>query len=286
MAGCSNYNTLEVRRNCRSKEQARSKFEEHNIPHAKGLIFLSPWTAFRFAKEHGYPLVVKPNVSGFSRGSYFPITNRKELWKAILLAKLWWPRTVVEQYLLGSNYRVLASDNQLASVIQRYPPFVDSDGKQSIAQLIDSENAIREQMQLHPTIYPIKQSPQIQAYLAKQNLTFDSVPDAGQRIYLFNRVALAPGGVVEIIDQNTIPEVNQQLFKRVVSIFGARVLGIDVIFEKGIEVPYTEQRCIFLEVNTRPYMRMHEFPRYGEREDLSAFNREMESLELVDADIF
>ena len=286
MAGCSNYNSLDVRRGCRSKEQARAKFEEHNVPYAKGLIFFSPWTALRFAEEHGYPLVVKPNVSGFSRGSYFPINNKAELWRAILLAKLWWPRTVVEQYLLGSNYRVLTTDTRLASVIQRYPPFVDGDGKQTIAQLIDTENAVRQQMQLHPTIYPIKKSPEIEKFLEQQGLSFESVVGAGERIHLFHRVALAPGGVVEIVDQASIPEVNRKLFIDVVNMFGARVLGIDVIFEKGIEVPYTEQRCIFLEVNSRPYMTMHEFPLYGEKEDLSAFYAEMESYELIDADTY
>jgi len=286
MAGCSNYNPLEVRRNCRSKEQARDNFAKHNVPHAKGLVFFNPWTALKFADEHGYPLVVKPNVSGYSRGSYFPINNRRELWKAILLARIWWPRSVVEQFLLGRNYRVLATDNSLASVIRRYPPFVDGDGTSTVSELIDRENATRKAMQLHPTIYPIEKSQQVIRYLEKQQLHLQSVLPAGQRVFLFNRVALAPGGVVEIIDQSTIPRVNKELFQSVVSNFNARVLGIDVIFEKGIEVPYTEQRCIFLEVNSRPYMKMHAAPRYGEREDLSAFYAEMEDYDLADADIY
>ena len=77
MGGCSNYNSLEVRKSCRSKEQARDKFQQGNIPYAKGLIFFNPFAAIRFAKEHGFPLVIKPNVSGFSRGSHFPIRNEK-----------------------------------------------------------------------------------------------------------------------------------------------------------------------------------------------------------------
>jgi len=108
MAGCSNYNSLQVRRNSRSKEQARQMFAQHNVPHAHGQIFLNPFSAHKFAKQHGFPLVIKPNVSGFSRGSHFPINNFKELWKAALMVKVWWPTSVVEQYLLGANYRVLA----------------------------------------------------------------------------------------------------------------------------------------------------------------------------------
>jgi len=282
MDGCSNYNSLAVRRSSRSKEQARAMFAKHDVPHARGLIFINPFTALRFAEEHGYPLCVKPNVSGFSRGSHFPIRNKKELWKAILWAKVWWPSTVVEQYLQGANYRVLATQDEIVSVIRRYPPFIDGDGQNNIGDLIDSENAIREQMQLHPTIYPIKKSPAVSAYLAKQELNFESVPAKDERIYLFNRVALAPGGIVETIDQNTVPDINKDLFCKVVKQFDANLFGIDVILENGIEQDYNTQKCIFLEVNSRPYTRMHEKPRYGQVDDLQTFYDKMDSMAIAD----
>ena len=286
MAGCSNYNSLAVRKASRSKRQAREMFARHDIPHAKGTLFLNPWTAHRFAKEHGFPLCIKPNVSGFSRGSHFPINNFRELWKAALWVKVWWPTSVVEQYLLGANYRVLATPDAMVSVIRRYPPFVDGNGQDSIAKLIDDENDIRETMGLHPTIYPIAKSRDTVAYLEKQGLTLDSVPEKDQRIYTFNRVALAPGGVVEVIDQSTIPPANQALFLKVLEIFDAKLFGIDVIFEKGIEIDYREQRCIFLEVNSRPYTRMHSVPRFGQVENLDTFYKEMDELSIADADTF
>jgi len=286
MNGCSNYNSLAVRRSCRSKAQARAKFNENDIPHAKGQIFLSPWSAHKFAREHGFPLCIKPNVSGFSRGSHFPINNYKELWKAALWVKVWWPTSVVEEYLLGANYRVLATQDDLASVIRRYPPFVDGNGEDDIGTLIDSENATRRDMQLHPTIYPINKSQQIVSYLARHGKSLSTIPDAGERVYLFNRVALAPGGVVETVDRQSLPRENVELVNKIVKVFDATVLGIDVIFEKGIEVPYTEQRCIFLEVNSRPYMKMHDVPRYGPREDLSGFYASMDKLVVADSDIF
>ena len=286
MAGCSNYNSLQVRRSSRSKEQARAMFAKHNVPHAKGEIFINPWRAHRFAKEHGFPLVIKPNVSGFSRGSHFPISNFRELWSAALWVKVWWPSSVVEQYLLGSNYRVLATQDQLVSVIRRYPPFVDGNGTDSISTLIDTENAIRQEMDLHPTIYPIKKSAAVVKFLAKQSLTLESVPADGERIHLFNRIALAPGGIVETIDQSLIPDINKQLFTDVVKHFDASLFGIDVIMEHGIEKPFNEQRCIFLEVNSRPYTRMHEKPRYGGLDDLQPFYDQMDSVAVAESDTF
>lgn len=286
MAGCSNYNSLTVRKASRSKGQAREMFAKHEIPHAKGTLFINPLTAHRFAKKHGFPLCIKPNVSGFSRGSHFPINNYKELWKAALWVKVWWPGSVVEQYLLGANYRVLATDKDLVSVIRRYPPFVDGNGQDTIEQLIDDENAVRQEMQLHPTIYPMSKSAAVVSYLRKQGKSLDTVPKDGERVYTFNRVALAPGGVVEIIDQSTIPDANRELFLHIIKAFDAKLFGIDVIFEEGIETDYRNQRCIFLEVNSRPYTRMHSFPRYGKAENLDDFYSEMDSLAIADSDTF
>lgn len=286
MAGCSNYNTLEVRKASRSKRQAREMFAKHNVPHAKGTLFFNPLTAHRFAKEHGFPLCIKPNVSGFSRGSHFPITNFKELWKAALWVKVWWPSSVVEQYLLGSNYRVLATDDELVSVIRRYPPFVDGNGRDTIATLIDTENAQRQAMNLHPTIYPIAKSAQTISYLASCGKTLESVPADGERVHTFNRIALAPGGIVEVIDKETIPEANRELFLQVMKSFDAKLFGIDVIFEQGIEKDYREQKCIFLEVNSRPYTRMHSFPRFGKVENLEAFYEKMDALQVAESDTF
>ncbi len=286
MHGCTRYNTLAVRKGCRSKAQARAVFARNGVPHARGMIFLLPWKVRGFVREHGFPLVVKPNVSGYSRGSYFPIRSFPELWRGIFRAKAWWPTTVLEQYLAGANYRALCTGEGLVSVIRRYPPFVTGNGKDNIGALIDEENRIRAAMNLHPTIFPIAKGGVVAAHMKKHNLTLDSVPEEGRRVELFHRVALAPGGVVETIDQNTIPDDNKALLTAIVRMFGANLLGIDVIFEKGIEVSHKAQKCIFIEVNSRPYAKMHDFPRYGKVEDLSAHYAELEKLDIPDRDIF
>lgn len=286
MQGCSAYNSLEVRKSCRSKKQAREAFSSNQIPHANGLIFFNPLRAIWFAQHYGFPLVIKPNVSGFSRGSYFPITNYIELLKAILLAKLWWPTTVIEQYLEGNNYRVVVAQGKIMSVLQRYSPFVTGNGKNTIEELIDEENAIRAKMELYPCISPLQKGKITRQFLKKVNYDLHSIPAAGEVVKLHYRISLAPGGVVRTINKNTIPESNKELFKKVLSVFDANILGIDVIMEKGIEFDYRDQKCIFLEVNSRPYLKMHDFPRYGEKEDLSGFYEELDQITVTKAEVF
>lgn len=286
LGGCSSYNSLKTRKSCRSKKQARAAFSQNGIPHAKGDIFLWPQKAIRFAREHGFPLVIKPNVSGFSRGSHFPITNYKELWRAMLLVKVWWPTSVIEQYLLGKNYRIVVVKDEIMSVIQRYPAFIIGNGTSSIGKLIDEENEVREKLDLYPVIHPINKNRQVAGFLKKSRLSFDSIPAAGETITLFNRVALAPGGVVKTVDKDTLHPDNLELFLKILPLFEANILGIDAIFEQGINISHKEQQAIFLEVNSRPYLKMHDYPRFGEKEDLRPYYAKLDALEIKEQDIF
>jgi D-alanine-D-alanine ligase-like ATP-grasp enzyme len=286
LGGCSSYNSLKTRQSCRSKKQAREMFKQHDIPHAKGSIFYTPFGAWTFVRQHGFPVVIKPNVSGFSRGSHFPITTYAGLLKASILVKIWWPSSVVEQYLQGSNYRIVVVKNEIMSVIQRYPPFVIGDGLSTIGELIDRENEIRQKMGLYPVMHPIEKNNGIKRFLRKKGLALSSTPSKNEQVILYNRISLAPGGVVEIIDKQTIHPDNSELFLRILPMFNANILGVDAIFSKGISSSHKEQEVIFLEVNSRPYLRMHDFPRYGTKQDLKPYYAALDGLDVQEQDIF
>ena len=62
LKGCSHYNSLRVRKSSRSKYQARSMFQKHNIPHASGLIFFWP---FKQGKMIAYTVIVISSEATF-----------------------------------------------------------------------------------------------------------------------------------------------------------------------------------------------------------------------------
>ena len=283
---CSHANSLETRRACRTKLQARELFERLELPYAKGKVFFLPFTALIFAKKVGYPVVVKPNFGSHSRGSYFPIRSPWELFVSTLKSKRWWPRTVVEQYLEGHNYRVLVSKQGIDLVMERYPGSVVGDGKRSIDALIDEENQTRKAMGLFPVMYPIPKNADNVRHLKKYGYTLQSVPQEGERVELYHRVSLAPGGVLETIDHTKVPEENVQLFMKILKALDAELLGIDVIFEKGIHHPWKDQKGIFLEINSRPYLKMHEHPRWGEVPDMKSLYEKLDKIEQDDAGYF
>ena len=286
MHGCSDYNTLEVRKLSRTKQQARDAFARHNIPHAQGTVFFSPLKAFHFVKKVGFPVVIKPNVSGYSRGSHFPITNFREFWKAVFLVKTWWPSSIIEEYLEGKNYRVVVIKDEIMSVIQRYPPFVVGNGESTVGVLIDQENRQREKMGLFPVIHPIAKNGRTHRYLKKQKLSLTSIPAEGERVYLYNKIALAPGGIVETVDKDSVSLKNKELFFKILKAFDANIFGIDVILEKGIEHDFDDQKTIFLELNSRPFLEMHKYPRFGAQPNLDGYFARLNNIQLSDSGVF
>lgn len=286
MDWCSAYNPLPVRKASRSKKQARDMFEKLWVPHATGTTFFSPYTAYRFVKEHWFPVCIKPNVGGYSRGSYFPITTWKEFWYAALWVKIWWPNSIIEEYLLGKNYRVVVTKWEVNSAIERMPSFVIGDGEKTISTLIDEENKIRRDMELTPVIHEIEKKWVVKAHLKKHGKNFSSIPKKWEKVQLFHRVALAPGGVLETIDLKTISKKNTELFLKILDWFDANIFGIDVIMEKGIETDYDKQKTIFLELNSRPYLKMHHVPRYGKPHNLKPMYDKLNALNIDNTDIF
>ncbi len=123
-------------------------------------------------------------------------------------------------------------------------------------------------------------------YLAKNGKTLLTIPDVGETVRLHHRIALAAGGVVENINQKTIPQENIELFLKIPNLLQANLLGIDAIFTEGIEVSWCDQQVIFLEINSRPYLKMHEYPRYGAKDDLHSSLKKLATLAIDDKDIF
>ncbi len=286
MNGCSDYNSLEVRRASRSKKQARDMFAANDIPHAKWKVFINPYTAYTFAKQVWFPLVLKPNVGWFSRWSHFPIMTWKEFWTAMFFVKWWWPSSVVEQYLLGKNYRVVTTRWSVDIAMQRTPGYVIWDWKSTISELMDRENEVRKEMKLSPIIYPLAKSGPVKRHLKKHGYSFESVLKKWEQVDMYHRVSLAPGWVLQTVDVDTITPKNKELFIKIVDVFGANLFGIDVIMEKWIDVDYDKQKTIFLELNSRPYLKMHSVPRTWKAPDMKPLYKKLDALEITNRGTF
>ena len=141
-------------------------------------------------------------------------------------------------------------------------------------------------MKLDPIIHLIEKSSPVKKYIKKQGYSFSSILEKNKKIFLYHRVSLAPGGVLETVDVQSITNKNAKLFLEILSDFDANIFGIDVIMEQGIDVDYDKQKTIFLELNSRPYLKMHTVPRYGESPDMEPLYKKLDALEIAGKGLF
>ena len=95
------------------------------------------------ANKIGYPVVVKPLDGNHGRGVSLDLRSEDEVREAFQPA---WDESrngdvVVESYVTGNDYRVLIIGGKMAAVAERVPASVVGDGKHTVRELVDRENA-------------------------------------------------------------------------------------------------------------------------------------------------
>ena len=247
------------------KYAVKKILQKHKIPVPEGRRFTSARKIFRYAKNIGYPLVVKPVRGSLSRHATYPVLSDGELTSAISLAKHYAPDILVERYVHGEFYRATVIGGKDVFVCNKKPAHVIGDGASTIRTLIESKNE-------HPfrgdpgnrsyTLHKIAIDTTVIQRLADQGLTLDSVPEIGTVVHLNKLVTLVSGADVIGCTSVTHP-ANRLLFTTIARIFGSPLIGIDFICQ-DITIPYTEQETAVLELNSKPYIDMHAYPSEGE----------------------
>ena len=88
----------------------------------------------------GFPAVIKPLDGNHGKGATIGINSLEEAKVALEKAKEYSRWLIVEQQLIGSDFRALVVNNRLIAVAKRLPAHVVGDGSLTIQELIDKEN--------------------------------------------------------------------------------------------------------------------------------------------------
>jgi cyanophycin synthetase len=209
-----------------------------------------------FLQSLGGPAVVKPGISGASgRGVTLGIRTNRDLRRAAALASTFSRTILVEQQASGPSYRLLYIDGEFIDAIERRPPSITGDGRQTIAQLIRRENLRRLRGVAPLAMQPLVVDVELKRCLADQGLTLSSVIPAGQSAM-----------VKAVVNENTAAEnsnvrdrVHPDTIRRgaeIARLLRIRLAGHDVI-TTDISRPLGETGGVFNEVNTTPGLQHH-----------------------------
>lgn len=231
----------------------------------KGLEFSSMEEAkLAYSLVQDQKIVIKPKSTNYGLGiSIFKEAFSQEAYdEALRIAFSYDDQLLVEEYIAGTEYRFFVLNGKTEAVLQRIPAHVIGNGQQTISQLIDEKNKNPLRGANHQTPMGfLGKGPEEALMLEGQGLTFESVPEEGQTIYLRENSNISTGG--DSVDMtNLMDESYQHIAEEICEALGVNVSGVDLIIP-DYTIPATDDNYACLEANFNPAMNMHAFVTKG-----------------------
>jgi cyanophycin synthetase len=244
------------------KELTKDLLDKVGVPVPKGAVVDDADAAWQVAQDLGGPVVVKPYDGNQGKAVSVNLTTEEQVKQAVALAQEFSSRVIVEQYLAGSDYRLLVINGQLVAAAERRPAQVVANGRNSVRELVKMVNEDPRRGVGHGSaLTRIRVDAVAELTLAKQDLTWDSVPPAGQVVFLRDNSNLSTGGTATDVTDEVHPD-NVALAVLAAQTIGLDIAGVDVVC-KNIKRSLYEQGGGVVEVNAAPGLRMHIYPSEG-----------------------
>ncbi|MEW6407743.1 MAG: hypothetical protein AB1465_03575 [Patescibacteria group bacterium] len=242
------------------KGMTKELLRKCGVPLAAGYE-LQTWGEIKSAFEKlQEPVVIKPSQELQGKGITTNITNLKDLERAFKVAQQFkGKKIIIEEHLFGDDHRILIIGGNYVAGLKRLPPYVISDGKNTIKKLIDLENKKRER---DPRcVKKIKIDNNTPLALKKQKYTLDSVPKKDEKIFVRMTGNISAGGISVDITDIVHPSIIS-LCKEIARYTDLDVVGLDII-TTDITKPLSETGGKITEINQNPDVGMHQKPYEG-----------------------
>jgi cyanophycin synthetase len=219
--------------------------------------------ALEIADDLGFPVLLKPLDANNGRGISGRIDTMDQVREAWPLAVAEHPVVVVERFAEGNDHRVVVVNRRVVACVERIPAHVVGDGRRTIRELGAEINRDPNRSKTNPdaslSLLPLEE--RTAAFLARTGRTLDSVPAAGETVFLRATANISTGGTA--IDRtDEIHPDNRALCELAAGAVGLDVAGLDVL-TPDISVPFRENGAVVIEINASPGIRMHTHPDNG-----------------------
>jgi D-alanine-D-alanine ligase-like ATP-grasp enzyme len=202
--------------------------------------------AHQYAQSLGFPVMVKPNAGSQGVG-VCKAFDRESLKRALEHAFTKDRVVLVQRVVTGRDYRIVVLDDEIILGIERTPLNVTGDGEHTVAELLDHK--LVDFVTASGDTVVKATDDRVTGRLKEQGLTADSVPAAGQKVFILDNANLSTGGdAVEVTD--AIHAGFKEIAVRLTKDMGLRLCAVDLMIEGDInDAP---DRYHVLEVNASP----------------------------------
>ncbi len=205
-----------------------------------------PEAAYRYARKLGFPVIVKPNSKSQGFG-VARVYNKREFAQAVGVLSRRENVFLVQEVVLGNDYRIVVLDNRVISVYQRLPLSVVGNGKLTVDQLLRAkQNSFRKTGR--DTVIPFDDI-RITNALKRLGLSRQSVLKKGESVALLPNANLSTGGDAIDVTGKTHPAW-RKLAVRLTRDMGLRYCGVDIMVQGTLAFP--PHSYVVLEINPAP----------------------------------
>jgi D-alanine-D-alanine ligase-like ATP-grasp enzyme len=234
----------------RNKYLASNVLREHLgaiIPRSEMIEFASDYTYSQddvdrieaCIAEYNGRAVIKPYDLDSAKGVFVLPSGREDIVRALddISGGKLSTHVMVEEFIKGDEYRLIAFEGVLTDVIRRIPANVVGDGRLSLSALIEAKNKQKSSHVLPLLLVDW-------SYVHGQELEASSVIPEGKRVLLNKVCNLSKGGDVERVDLSSISEQHASIARTIFDVSQLRLCGIDLISPDISIDPYTNHSGI------------------------------------------
>jgi len=264
-----------------NKEVTKKMLEKSGFPVPAGKTFLDVETALADVDSFiGRHVVVKPKTTNFGLGivMFRPLTCKDAFEDALEIAFGFDHEVIVEDFIVGQEYRFLVVDHDVIAVLKRVGANVVGDGVHTIAELVEKKNA-------HPWrgtghLAPLEKMVlgEIEVHnLKAAGYTPESIVADGEVVALRDNSNISTGGdSIDVTDQ--VHDFFKVQAVAAAHALGSRICGVDLIIDGDLnsaDSPYG-----FIELNFNPALHMHAFVLEGKGRNATPYI--LKALSLID----
>jgi cyanophycin synthetase len=212
--------------------------------------------AVKAAEKLGYPVVVKPADLDGGIGVFTFLENSAAVRDAFAAASRFSSNLIVQKHIMGGDYRLQVFQGNVFWATHRKPAGVTGDGKHSVRELVKQVNADpRRGPPDSPLLKWIVLDDETDAWLARQGIGLDTVPEEGRFVRLRGAANVTMGGTIEPVLETAHPD-NVALAARAARILRLDLAGVDLLIP-DIRRSWRETGAAICEVNAQPEMSPH-----------------------------
>ena len=248
------------------KEETNKILASLGLPVPRQELVTEQSDALKAARKLGGPVVVKPYNGNHGRGITINIQEPDAIREAFQAAQAHSNSVIVETFQPGDDHRLLVVNGELVAATRRTPGHVVGDGTRTIAELVEEVNRDPRRGVGHEKVLTrIQLDREATMMMARLGMDAQSVPAAGQAVYLRSTANLSTGGTATDVTDVIHPD-NRDMAVRAVRAIGLDVGGVDFI-TPDITESYKQIGGAVCEVNAAPGFRMHVAPSEGTPRD-------------------